>query len=221
MSLRDQILAAAVRVYAEYGFRGATTRRIAEAAGVNEVTIFRTFGSKSALIHEAMRCRRAEVHGDVPTEPVDPPAELAAWAYGFLVHMRENRSLIRTCFGEIEEHPELRPQEGEAPMLAAVRLRRYVARLAALGLTDGAADPTAAAAMFTGTLFADGMGRDLMPQMFPRSERTAAVQYANLFLRAIGYRGDTAAGTERAADAAAATPAASRRRRTSLTKDRP
>jgi len=50
MESRERILAAAARVYAEHGFRGATTRRIAEEAGVNEITIFRQFGSKAALI---------------------------------------------------------------------------------------------------------------------------------------------------------------------------
>ena len=54
---KQQLLDAAVRVYAEGGFRGATTRRIAEEAGVNEVTLFRLFGSKAALIDEAIRCR--------------------------------------------------------------------------------------------------------------------------------------------------------------------
>ena len=49
---RQKLLEAAMRVFAESGFRGATTRRIAEAAGVNEVTLFRQFKSKSALINE-------------------------------------------------------------------------------------------------------------------------------------------------------------------------
>ena len=36
MNLRDQLLAAAARVFAEAGYRGATTRRIASEAGVNQ-----------------------------------------------------------------------------------------------------------------------------------------------------------------------------------------
>ena len=47
--IQNRILAAAARVYAQYGFRGATTRLIANEAGVNEVTLFRTFGSKAEL----------------------------------------------------------------------------------------------------------------------------------------------------------------------------
>ena len=51
---KQQLLDAAVRVYSDAGFRGATTRRIAEEAGVNEVTLFRLFGSKAALIEAAV-----------------------------------------------------------------------------------------------------------------------------------------------------------------------
>ena len=54
MDIRDRILDAAKRIYAQHGFRGATTRLIAIEAGVNEVTLFRTFGSKAALFEALM-----------------------------------------------------------------------------------------------------------------------------------------------------------------------
>ena len=63
MTVRDELLGAAARVYAEAGYRGATTRRIALAAGVNEITLFRHFGSKDALLREALaRCQ--DPHSD-------------------------------------------------------------------------------------------------------------------------------------------------------------
>ena len=55
MEIRDRILEAAARVYAHHGYRGATTRLIANEAGVNEVTLFRTFGSKDSLFEELAR----------------------------------------------------------------------------------------------------------------------------------------------------------------------
>lgn len=47
---RGRILAAACNLMATRGYKGATTRLIAEAAGVNEVTIFRHFGNKEGLL---------------------------------------------------------------------------------------------------------------------------------------------------------------------------
>jgi AcrR family transcriptional regulator len=49
---------AALAVLAERGYAGATTRRIAEAAGINEVTLFRRFGDKRQLI-------LAAIHADI------------------------------------------------------------------------------------------------------------------------------------------------------------
>jgi len=45
-STRDRILDAALELMYERGYEGTTTRAIAEAAGVNEVTLFRQFGTK-------------------------------------------------------------------------------------------------------------------------------------------------------------------------------
>ena len=44
---------ASFELFAEKGFDGTTTRSIAKRAGVNEVTIFRTFGNKEALFRQA------------------------------------------------------------------------------------------------------------------------------------------------------------------------
>ena len=50
LSKRDEtkikILEATLNLMVKYGYKGATTRKIAEVAGVNEVTIFRHFKNK-------------------------------------------------------------------------------------------------------------------------------------------------------------------------------
>ncbi|HJP57947.1 MAG TPA: helix-turn-helix domain-containing protein [Gemmatimonadales bacterium] len=187
MELRDRILAAAARVYAETGFRGATTRRIAAEAGVNEVTLFRHFGSKSSLISEAIGAERgALLLGSLPEEPADPSAELTAWAEAVLELLREKRALIRTCMGDFEEHPEMMPPCGSPTARAAEALCEYVERLRRAGLATGNADPRVAASMLMGALFADAMGRDIMTDLYRSAPDEAVAGYVRLFLRGIG-----------------------------------
>ncbi len=62
----EVILEAALDVWTQRGFAGATTKRIAQAANVGEVTLFRRFGDKiellkAALQWEAERFARAAV----------------------------------------------------------------------------------------------------------------------------------------------------------------
>lgn len=46
---RRQILNVAIRLFSQHGFRGATTKEIAQAAGVSEAIIFRHFATKEEL----------------------------------------------------------------------------------------------------------------------------------------------------------------------------
>lgn len=198
MSIREQVLQAAVRVYAEVGYRGATTRRIASEAGVNEITLFRHFGSKDALLHEAIsQVGHDKAAATLPDIPGDPAAELLEWAQSHIAELRARRSLIRTCMGEIEERPGAFPCDNSSPVQAAQALGRYLRRLRDVGRAHATLDDTAAAAMLMGTLFADAMGRDVMPDMFPNDPDDAVHEYVHLFLYAIGA---TAAVTATASD---------------------
>lgn len=49
---RQQIAAAALGVFAQKGFNGATTKELAEAAGVSEALIYRHFPNKEALYND-------------------------------------------------------------------------------------------------------------------------------------------------------------------------
>ena len=191
MNVRDQLLAAAAQVYAEAGYRGATTRRIAQIAGVNEITLFRHFGSKEALLHEAITRAGAEMASlALPDLPTDPERELIDWAHGQLIHMVERRSLIRTCMGEMVEHPDIISSIDKPPVRAAAVLARYLGRLRERGLATAPFDPQVAAAMLMGTLFGDAMGRDIMPELFVRDVESSLREYVRLMLRACGVRVD-------------------------------
>ncbi|MEP6573160.1 MAG: helix-turn-helix domain-containing protein [Gemmatimonadota bacterium] len=187
MPIRLKLLDAAARVYAETGFRGATTRRIAREAGVNEITLFRHFGSKARLLHEAIACAAvASPAALLPVRPVHPRLELLEWSRSHLKDLYEKRALIRTCMGEVEEHPDMIAAEGNPTSSSAKDLGRYLRRLKAAGLAKAPFDPASAAAMLMGVLFADAMGRDVIPDMFNQDMDTAVHHYIDLFLRGIG-----------------------------------
>src|SRR3979411_878751 len=116
MNHRDAILTAAAGVFAQHGFRGSTPPRIADAAGVNEITIFRQFGSKEALIRAAMQ-HLTESAGlaALPEVPSDPERELTEGSESFIQHLRLRSSLIRKSMSEIEERPEMCETAGEVP----------------------------------------------------------------------------------------------------------
>jgi len=186
-SIRDRLLDAAARVYAETGYRGATTRRIAQEAGVNEITLFRHFGSKTTLIIEAVR--QANLRHDcprVPTSPGDPATELRTWVHDELIHLTKLRSIIRTSLGEVEERPEIVPLIGEKPREVILALAAYIQQLQREGRAANDVDARAAARILFGSLFADAMGRDVMPDLYDESIEESAEHYTTVFLRAIG-----------------------------------
>jgi AcrR family transcriptional regulator len=239
MISREKLIEAAARVYAEAGFRGATTRRIADEAGVNEITIFRLFGSKAALIDEALRSRGASSRAGtgsgaalsvLPRVPGDPVREVSAWAAEQLSHLRRDRVLIRKTMAELEERPEMAPTLCGGWCEAELELRDYVRRLRRTGrLADPATDTCGikvdldvAVAMFTSALFADAMGRDVMPEMYPQPAERAPVLYTRCFLRAIGcLRVESGAVRGRARGAAAKAVRKSAARKTGAPAVRP
>lgn len=187
MNRRNEILAAAAEVFAQHGFRGSTTRRIAEAAGVNEITIFRQFGSKEALIGEAMKHMTDSAGlALLPEIPSDPERELTEWSESFIKHLRLRSSIIRKTMGEIEERPEMCECASAVPTQASSELCKYLVALRRQARTTEKFDPTTAAAMLMGAIFSDAMGRGMMPEVFPQPQEKAAHMYTVLLLRALG-----------------------------------
>jgi AcrR family transcriptional regulator len=189
MDHRERILRAAARVFAETGYRGATTRRIAQEAEVNEITLFRHFGSKDDLIREAIQYAGVEAElPRLPEEPRSPLEELTAWSRAHLMRLYEVRSMIRTCMGESVEHPEITGPATSRPVRVKTELKNYLVRLQERGMAAPDFDVDVASAMLMGALFTDAMGRDVMRACYPYGMEEAPARYVELFLRAIGAR---------------------------------
>ena len=117
VATRDRIVAAALRAFADHGFDGATTRDIADAAGVPQGLIAYHFAGKEALWRAAMD----HIFGLLRGSLAERAAELAdADATTRL------RLLLRHFVGFSAAHPELHRlmiQEGKRD---AVRTRWLV-----------------------------------------------------------------------------------------------
>ena len=191
MDARDAILKATIKLFGEVGSRGATTRRIAQEAGVNEVTLFRHFQSKEDLIGEALRSFADHMTmRSLPADPVHPDIELGEWCRDHYRQLYKIRSFIRKSMGEYEEHPGRCEHAMHVSIRIATDLTNYLTALQRKGLASTSWDPRAAAAMLMGAIFADALGRDTMPERYPYPMREAVDKYLQLFFEAIAITRD-------------------------------
>jgi AcrR family transcriptional regulator len=184
--IRQRILEAAARIYATSGFRGATTRRIAEEAGVNEVTLFRLFGSKAVLLSEAMRNKEfIDPHFSDPDESLTPVEQLTQSIRAVMANLSKHRDLIRQGMAEIEHHPGLAKELCSEKRVAFERFLEYCRVLVKRKGSEPNVDLRTAASMVFSAVFQDVMSRELAPETFPPAQQAAA-RYAKVFLRSIG-----------------------------------
>lgn len=181
---RQRILAAALRIYGEHGFSGSTTRRIATEARVNEVTIFRQFGSKAALMAEAVLTPPAVAPLPMlPSHPGDPSEELHTWALALLDWLRDTRTVIRRSFAETTDHPEVAGRLHSHVEAWSAALREYVMRLEEQGRMQRSPDTDIAVSMFIAALLTDGLGRIELPNVFSVDAGESTARYVSAFLR--------------------------------------
>src|SRR5262249_35161277 len=146
--------------------------------GVNEVTLFRTFGSKAALFEALMQGHVASsLIPELPDNPDDPEREMTDWCTAVLAHLRENSALIRTSFGEIEERPEAAVSMCEGPNCAGMVLTDYVLRLQSLGMAAEDGDIPTSVSMLMSALSGDAISRAVMPTAFPQPVEQAPARY--------------------------------------------
>lgn len=194
MDTRLRILEAAIEAYGQKGFRGATTRRIAALAGVNEVTIFRHFGSKQALLAEALRDQSRGAPAALPAAPKDPMAELSAWTEAHSRWLAMRGQVLRASMGDLEERPELAVGIVALQEAALTELSDYLERLRVRGFARSGVDLRAAAAMLTAAVFADATRSNA--DAGDQGVEDRARSYATVVLTALGVIGVVAPGRQ-------------------------
>ena len=108
---RDQILRVAVSLFSNHGFRGTTTKEIAQAAGVSEAMVFRHFATKEELyaaILDHKACKGSfepEVMASEAIKRKDDRGVFESLALGALNHHDEDPEFQRLLLhSALEKH---------------------------------------------------------------------------------------------------------------------
>ncbi len=126
----QKILDAALSVLVSRGYEGATTRRIAEAAGVNEVTLFRKFQSKENILNEVIiRNLNSALSLIDSMFQMEKEADLASGLHSmgldFIKLMSDRIDLISILIEEGRRKPEVQEILTPATQVLIERLGKY------------------------------------------------------------------------------------------------
>lgn len=153
---REQILAAALAVFAAGGYDGTTTDQVARAAGVSQPYVVRLFGSKQQLFLELYRSVTDRVLEAMAA--VEPGPDAAARVGRAYVSLMADRDLLRVLMhgfisGDDEIATLARHTLGEVFRMFRVQVADEVVPADDAGVPDEGGEPDEAARRFV----ADGM----------------------------------------------------------------
>ena len=187
---RQQILNAAINLFAEGGFRGVTTKRIARSAGVSEGTIFLHFPTKHAL-YDAILLEKMRAQRPAALILDDPHASLTdiltRLADRLLDKEHRNPALLRLLlYSALEEHSlakDLYRVHLEGPFQGLTALLRRARERGEIRAVDLEAAARVFAAIVTHHI--------LLRELFGSGERDRAslhdaiTSYVDIYLRGI------------------------------------
>ena len=133
---RNQLVDAALRLFAEKGFDKTTIKDLSEAVGVAQGLIYHYFGSKEELLFAAV-----DRHGFLPelrrvlAASYERPADevLPEIAGDFYALLEEKRDLVRVFFRESQTNPEVGKRLVDIIREGVGLLARYLAARIAVG----------------------------------------------------------------------------------------
>ena len=104
----EAIYQAAIITVVERGYGGATTKQIAEAANISEVTLFRKYGNKAELIKQAIAAMAARLDFETAARYTgDVTADVMRVAKLYQDTAEKNGQFFYLLLSEIPRHPEL------------------------------------------------------------------------------------------------------------------
>ncbi len=163
---KEHLLQATLKLISEKGYLGATTREIAQEAGVTELTLFRHFGSKERLFEELLNTytflpHLKELLPELDECSLEVALELIATRY--LLVLKERKAMIRILYSEVTIYPE-KIREVYNKFIDELRatLAAYFAELQKSGKIRKNISPEIAARVFLWILFSYFRSEEIM-----------------------------------------------------------
>ena len=152
LARREQIVAVALKLFAERGFAATTTKAVAQEAGIAEGLIYHYFPTKVDLL-KAVSQQRNTVAGEVKAllkdaETRPATTSLHMIASGWMKVVRRESNLVLMLLSEASTNPELRETFNEVVDGTMDQLADYLETRIQAGELRGDLDVQASAAAF-------------------------------------------------------------------------
>lgn len=152
---KRRMVDAAIATFSERGYEKATTRELAQRAGVSEALIYRHFGGKRELLFAALESERDKERA--PTAKLPPDAELVEHI-GHMIRsgvsrMFDRRDFMRVCMSLAAVDPELGHLMESLERQGVANLKAQLEDLRLAGIIATGADLDAAASAINMMVF--------------------------------------------------------------------
>lgn len=194
----EEILEAALQVFAQHGLAGTRMEDIAAQAGISKGTLYLYFSGKEELFQEALRDKLARILEGLASAapPGQPVARLTAFMEAYWLHLRRPHfaSMYRLIMAELPKFPDLVRFYADE---VSGRVIRLLAEIIREGVDAGefrSTDPVVTSRMIVGLLVQHAVWsnrRELFPHLGDRGDDVLLDEVGSFVLSALHAPGAT------------------------------
>ena len=188
---RERLQRASLELFAKNGYDGTSTREIARRAGVNEVTIFRLFGSKEKLLYSALEMI-GDIRPAIMTFDAEPSGDMVGDLVSFGTLMSRNMlaraPVMKLAMADARRRPQMWKRLSPAPVAIIEFLTLYFTNAAKNGQIRDTDPGLAATAFFSFFFRSLVMSAFLGKEVFIKTDRKAIEEFCKLFVEGLRKR---------------------------------
>jgi TetR/AcrR family transcriptional regulator len=195
----EEILKAAMKIIVREGYEGATTKLVADEAGINEVTLFRKFHSKENMLQAVITQQRdyalqaltpaflsQRVHDDNNGNSPRIATTLAELGSRLIGFMETRMDLMILLISEGKRKPSVAKTISCIPQYMIRQLEKLFEEQIQLGKMRRHVDPQLAAVIFLGFLFYYSLMKEIFGDKVIKDDKKILEGFVDIFLKGVG-----------------------------------